>query len=86
MATDTPKSGSPNVQKGHQPRPTIAQDGHRPAPQIITEGHRPRPAPVTAPSTGVQGGYQAPAGGGKPPAPTTGSGVTSKPSAPTGKK
>jgi hypothetical protein len=62
---------SPNRQplkKGHQPRMT-------------NDGYQPRPAP----SLGhihqkVQGGYQAPSGGGKPTPPTTGSGV--KPAAP----
>jgi hypothetical protein len=83
MANDKPKSGGAILQKGHQPRPTLAQDGHKPRP--ITEGHQPRPAAVTIPNK-VQGGYQAPAGGGKPAVPTTGSGVTPKPAAPTGKK
>lgn len=77
MDDDKPQSGN----RGHQPG--MAQDGHKPG-QILTEGHKPRPAAVTIPRK-VQGGYQAPAGGGKPAAPTTGSGVT-KPAAPAPKK
>jgi hypothetical protein len=76
MNNDKPQSGN----RGHQPG--MAQDGHKPG-RILTEGHKPPPA-VTIPHK-VQGGYQAPAGGGKPAAPTTGSGVT-KPAAPAPKK
>ncbi len=47
----------------------MAQDGYRPA---LTEGHKPQPTPIPGK---VQGGYTGP-GGGKPVAPTTGSGVT----------
>lgn len=58
-----------NGSTGH--RPTLAQDGHRPLPSNVShKGHQPGP---TAGGK-VQGGYQAP-GGGKPAAPTTGSGV-----------
>jgi hypothetical protein len=64
---------------------SMAQDGHNPRPPLITEGHKPNPPAVTIPSTGVRGGYQAPAGGEKPRVPTTGSGVP-KPSAPSNKK
>lgn len=44
-------------------------------------GRQPRPAAVT---TQIQGGYQAPAGGGKPATPTTGSGVQKSPQPTTG--
>jgi hypothetical protein len=76
MANDKSQSGSNRM----------ALDGHkpRPAPQLIAEGHKPRPSVPF--SKKVQGGYQAPSGGGKPAAPTTGSGVTPKPAAPTDKK
>ena len=50
-------------------------EGYRP--QMANDGHQPRPATPTSPHGipgKVQGGYQAPAGG-KPAAPTTGSGV-----------
>jgi len=82
MTNDKPQSGGNVVNKGHQPR--MAQDGHQPR-TILTEGHKPRPAAVKIPQK-VQGGYQAPAGGGKPAAPTTGSGVQTKPAAPAPKK
>lgn len=58
--SDKPSSG--------QPRPSIAQDGYRPQPSNVNKGYQPQPGKV-------QGGYQAPSGGGKPSAPTTGSGV-----------
>jgi hypothetical protein len=61
MTDDAPTSSAP-INRGHQP--LIANDGHQP---------RPTPWPSVAPGK-VQGGYQAPAGG-KPPVPTTGSGV-----------
>jgi hypothetical protein len=57
----------------------MAHDGYRPT--LLTEGHKPQV--VSLPGK-VQGGYQGPTGGGKPTAPTTGSGVT--PAAPTGEK
>jgi hypothetical protein len=57
----------------------MAHDGHRP--QLLAEGHKPQV--VSIPGK-VQGGYQGPSGGGKPPSPTTGSGV--KPAAPPSKK
>jgi len=41
--------------------------------RFSTNGYQPTAA--TPKPGGVQGGYQAPAGGGKPAAPTTGSGV-----------
>lgn len=51
----------------------IAQDGYRPASSHIDRPNK------------VQGGYQAPAGGSRPAAPTTGSGVKT-PSSPPPKK
>jgi hypothetical protein len=70
MTDDTPSSNN-LANRGHQPnalnkgyQPTMANDGHQP---------RPTPGPSVAPGK-VQGGYQAPSGG-KPAAPTTGSGV-----------
>jgi hypothetical protein len=62
------------------PQTQMAHDGHRPR-SLITEGYKPAIAPGK-----VQGGYQAPGGGGKPAAPTTGSGVTTSPAAPAGGK
>lgn len=57
----------------------LAHDGHRPG--LLTEGHRPQVTPVPGK---VQGGYTGPSGGGKPAAPTTGSGVA--PAGPSGGK
>ena len=53
--------------------PTMTMDGHRPLPlrSRMEKGYQPQPGKV-------QGGYQAP-GGGKPPAPTTSSGVKPAP-------
>jgi hypothetical protein len=48
----------------------IAQDGYKPG--LLTEGHKPQSVPMPGK---IQGGYQGPSGGGKPSAPTTGSGV-----------
>ena len=51
----------------------LANDGYKPG--LLTEGHKPLPSRGYQPQPGkIQGGYQAP-GGGKPSAPTTGSGV-----------
>jgi len=48
----------------------MAHDGYKPS--LLTEGHKPQPTPIPGK---VQGGYTGPSGGGKPAAPTTGSGV-----------
>jgi hypothetical protein len=66
MTDDTPSPSN----RGHQP--TLNNGRH---PHIANDGHQPRstPRPSVAPGK-IQGGYQAPIGG-KPTAPTTGSGV-----------
>jgi hypothetical protein len=72
MANDEPPTSPLN--KGHQPRPI--NEGHQPRSGFANDGHQPRPAPaLSSVPTKVQGGYQAPSGGGKPATPTTGSGV-----------
>ena len=50
-------------------------------PRLAHDGNGLMPSPIK-----VQGGYQAPTGGGKPSTPTTGSGVTTRPALPTGSK
>lgn len=57
----------------------MAQDGYRPG--LLTEGYKPQATVIPGK---VQGGYTGPSGGGKPSAPTTGSGVA--PAAPNGGK
>src|ERR1700733_13166535 len=57
----------------------MAQDGYRPG--LLTEGYKSQIAAIPGK---VQGGYTGPSGGGKPSAPTTGSGVA--PAAPNGGK
>lgn len=57
----------------------MAHDGYRPG--LLTEGYKPQ---ATAIPGKVQGGYTGPSGGGKPAAPSTGSGVA--PAAPNGGK
>ncbi len=68
-------TNNPSKSGGRQ----MAQDGHKPS--LLTEGHKPQ---VTSIPGKVQGGYTGPSGGGKPTAPSTGSGVV--PAAPSGEK
>ena len=77
--TELQRAQMANKPSSTSPARQIAQDGHRP--QLLTEGHKPQ---VVSIPRKVQGGYEGPSGGGKPAAPTTGSGV--KPAVPPGGK
>jgi hypothetical protein len=67
-------NNNPNSKSGGR---QMAHDGYKPG--LLTEGHKPQAIPGK-----VQGGYTGPTGGGKPAAPSTGSGVA--PAAPNGGK